>query len=167
MIIRIISRFSLLILTILFINQCASSNFTGGVDNTYTSTLGTVEDVGFDILIRRLESVHQYEISRRESFRSGESYIETYWKRDLPFGDTYSEREYEVETKITLRARPKTRSGLRLYTLSMVGEYREQVTDSLGTTSFKEVNLPPQANEYFKEVSRDLNDQVIGSIRGY
>jgi|AntRauTorcE11897_2_1112592.scaffolds.fasta_scaffold00309_4 hypothetical protein len=159
----------ILIASVLFLTNCASSNTGSGlVDNTFKEDLGTVEDFGFDILVRRLESRHQYEIARRQDFGSGEAYVETYWKRTLPFGETLTKRNYEVETRITIRARPKSRSGVRLYNLSFVGEYRQQVTnDSTDVTSYKAVELPEVARDYFKEISTDLSDQVEGRIGGF
>lgn len=167
---RILKTFSkiLLILIVgLTFSHCSSSNLTSGGSNTYNLTLGDVEEAGFQKLIDRIRNIHHYELERDEQYRSNEAYIITYWKKNQPFSNDPNYKAEQVETRITLRSRLKNRQGYKMYTVKFTGEYRALLPTEDGDSEFQNVEMTPEAKDYFQDIAYDLRDRVRGSIRGY
>ena len=160
-------RYLLLIAVSLILAQCSSSNMTSIGSSTYNLSLGDVEEEGFQKLVTRIQNIHHYEIEREERYGSSEAFIRTYWKKSQPFSKDPTYKAQEVETRLILRSRSKTRQGYKMYSVKFIGEYRALLPTEEGEMTFQAVELTPEAEEYFKDIAYDLKDRVQGSIRGY
>lgn len=160
-------RYLLILIVSLTLAHCSSSNMTSIGSNTYNLTLGDVEEEGFQELVNRIQNIHHYEVEREEKYGSSEAFIRTYWKKSQPFSNDPTYQAQEVETRIILRARSKTRQGYQLYSVKFIGEYRALLPTENGEPEFQAAELTPEAEEYFKDLAYDLKDRVQGSIRGY
>lgn len=152
--------------SIFSITACSSSNFSGGVDNTYSLTLGDTEERGFQETVNRLRSNHQYELERNDTYGNGESRVITYWKKSIPFSDDPNYEAEEVETRITLRSRQRTSQGYQLFRVTFTGEYRALMPDSTGDYTYKPMPLTEEAERYLRDIATDLKDTIQGSSRG-
>lgn len=158
---------SLFIIVIsLAITQCSSSNLTTN-NNTYTLSLGDVEESGFQQLVRRVENIYHYELERNEQYRSSEAFIRTFWKKSPPFSDDPTFKAEQVETRLILRSKSKNSQGYRMYSIKFIGEYRALMSMKDGGKEFQKIPLTQEAEDYFKDIAYDLRDRVRGSIRGY
>jgi len=161
------SKLFLILMLGMALSQCSSSNLATSGSNTYNLTLGDIEESGFQELVNRIRNIHHYEIERDEQYRSSEAYIITYWKKSQPFSNNPTYQAEEVETRITLRSKLKNRQGYKMYTVRFIGEYRALLPTESGGSEFQNVELTPEAEDYFQDIAYDLRDRVRGSIRGY
>ena len=133
--------------------QCAGSSGGGSdVNNEYVMDLGVATNFDAADKTRRLFDRYQYDMVREE--RSSDSYyFESRWKPRQPLEDEQQLGIIAAQTRIIIRARPRTRYGSGMapnMTLKFHGETEVQFG---GSQQWTRIPLTKMQKKFLKEIA--------------
>jgi hypothetical protein len=151
---------------LLLLNGCASGS---GRDtgSRYSASIGTATRYDFtDKAQYVLVSKHRYEI---EDVRDGTESItfETKWMERVPFDDEAQQGIIGARTKVILEARARTRGGLEARALYTVRFRGETMVQFINDESWVTESLSPQAHEYLRSISRELEAEYRAGMHRF
>ena len=140
----------LVLLLLLFATACAGG---GAMRANVTRQLGIATRTNIDTYTRRILQRHQYVI-QREALETN-MYYETQWRPRTPFDDERELGATSAETRILIRARPRSREA-ETYTASMTFENRLQLQNGEWVTL--------AATDEFREYAQRISDELVGEL---
>ena len=145
----------LALLLVLVVSACASG---GGARANVSRQIGTSTPNDLETVVRRVLQKHQYVLQRQEAETN--LYYETQWRARTPFDDERELGATSAESRIIVRARPRSREA-QTYTASFTIENRLQMQTG------EWVTLPPTAEfrEYAAEIGDEMARELAAGIR--
>ena len=155
----------LISLICLVISTCAGS---GGLTkpNRHMAVVGEGSSVNFQSSARRILNRYHYIVYRYEDYGT-RLYIETEWKDHKPLDDEMDLEISNVQTRLILEARPKTRDESSNRVMNTV-KFSGEVLVRLGPMSdWKKLAMTPSRKKYFKQCADDLKFDLQASIQKF
>ena len=148
-------RGTVALLAVAMLAACAS---TGGGRAAVTRSLGTAPRGDLDSTLRTVLSRNQY-VLERELLETNMLY-ETRWRVRQPFDDERSLGAVQAESRIIVRARPRSREA-NIYTVTMTVENRVRTGDA----EWVQIPATAQFSAYAEELANELERELVQGIR--
>lgn len=149
-------RWTGVLLLAVILTACASAG--GGGRAAVTQTVGTAARGDLDSTLRMVLSRNQY-VLERETLETNMTY-ETRWRLRQPFDDERALGATQAESRIIVRARPRSREGNN-YTVTMTVENRIRTGDA----EWVQVPATEQFSAYARELTSELERELATGIR--
>lgn len=143
---------------VLFLVSAAGCASAGTPSPNVTAQVGTAARSELDSTVRQMLQRWQY-VLQREALETSLMY-ETGWRARQPFDDEQALGARAAESRIIVRARPRSREA-NIYTVAMTVENRLQLADGSWTTPA----ATSEFSRYARDLARQLEQELVQGIR--
>jgi len=147
--------------------QCAGSSGGGDVNNEFVMDLGVATNYDAVDKTRRLFDRYQYDMVREE--QSADSYyFESRWKVRAPLADEQKLGIIAAQTRIIVRAKPRTRYGTGMAPNMTLKFYGETEVQFGGSQQWTRIPITNMQKKFLKDIANGFKLEFeAGGLRKY